>query len=302
MASKNNKEDRIAAVIVTYNPDLARLKKVIGSVLSQVDFVVAVDNGSKNINEVKKIVAASGVELIKLGHNFGIAVALNRGIRRALSKSKDLDWILTLDHDTIVHSRAIATIMSRYRLLSADTKERIGILALSHKHHDSDPYTERLAENPKFLTKIFAQTSGNLIRKSVFKFASFREDFFIDQVDHEFDLQLLKKGLSIIEYDDALLDHSYGEREKSGTKGIDYYNERRLYYYTRNGTYLTRNYDGFPWSMYIVGIMTMYSRFLRVNGISGVPRGVSIFFRSFADGLNGKLGENKRISSMRLIR
>lgn len=98
------------------------------------------------------------------------------------------------------------------------------------------------------------------------------------------------------------LNHSLGKRVKVGNKEIDYYNELRLYYFTRNSTYLITHYKGFPLVRYILGILSRYSRFLRVNRMRGLARGFSVFLSSFKDGIVGNLGENKYISEMKLIR
>ena len=97
------------------------------------------------------------------------------------------------------------------------------------------------------------------------------------------------------------MDHSLGKEIKSGAKKINYYNEKRLYYYTRNSTYLITRYESFPIIMYVLGILSMYSRFLRVKKIAGVKMGLFVFLVSFKDGILGNLGENKKISKMKLI-
>ena len=40
---------KIGAGIVTYQPDMDRLRENLNAVVGQVDFVVCVDNGSRNI-------------------------------------------------------------------------------------------------------------------------------------------------------------------------------------------------------------------------------------------------------------
>ena len=44
---------RICAGIVLYNPDIERLSDNIDSVISQVEKIYLVDNGSKNINKIE---------------------------------------------------------------------------------------------------------------------------------------------------------------------------------------------------------------------------------------------------------
>ncbi len=45
----------ILAAIVPYNPDLERLQKNINAIEPQVEHLIIVDNGSKNINLISRI-------------------------------------------------------------------------------------------------------------------------------------------------------------------------------------------------------------------------------------------------------
>ena len=48
-------QNKIAAGIVLYSPDIARLKKNLEAIVPQVEKVFLVDNHSDNIEEVKKM-------------------------------------------------------------------------------------------------------------------------------------------------------------------------------------------------------------------------------------------------------
>ena len=270
----------VGAVVVTYNPDLGRFRRMISALEEEeVKRIVVVDNGSKNINKIEKIVGKN--RIIKLENNQGIAKGMNIGIRDIRSVYNDLDWILTLDQDTILKNGSIMELFREYDRLPEKFRSKVGILAMSPKEKDNDKYTYGLEESSKFVKKLFAQTSGNLIKAQIFDKIRFRDDFFIDHVDHEFDINLRKRGFLIIEYDRKTLDHSLGKEIKSGAKKINYYNEKRLYYYTRNSTYLITRYESFPIIMYVLGILSMYSRFLRVKKIAGVKMGLFVFFSIF---------------------
>ena len=293
-------KEEIAAVVVTYNPDLKRFERVVHSLKKEVKYIVIVDNGSKNIANIEEI--AGRKIIIRMNINKGIAEGLNAGIKKALSQHKSIGWILTLDQDTIIKKGAIASIFEEFETLQNSIKDRTGILAMSPKEKDEDMYTYPVPSNSNFVRKLFAQTSGNLVRARIFASIRFRDDFFIDQVDHEFDMRVRSNEFLIMEYDKKMLDHSLGKKENVGKKKIDYYNERRLYYYTRNSTYLITHYEGFPLGMYVLGILSMYSRFLRVNGAKGLFVCLYVFLNSLKDGILGKLGENRHISEMKLIR
>ena len=57
---------KIIASIITYNPDIARLTFNIKAIFPQVDEVVLIDNGSKNINNIKSLICNyKSIDLIK---------------------------------------------------------------------------------------------------------------------------------------------------------------------------------------------------------------------------------------------
>lgn len=96
---------RVVAVVITYNPELERLKKNIASLLPQVQKIIIVDNGSKNIHSIEETFNVEKVYTKKLKKNVGIAKAQNIGFNEA--KSYSADWVLTMDQDSILASDAV---------------------------------------------------------------------------------------------------------------------------------------------------------------------------------------------------
>lgn len=85
--------------IVTYNPDIEKLKKNISRIAGQVCKLVIADNGSKNIEDIKRLAAAfENVSVILNYENFGIARALNQIMK--WSSNNGGDWTITLDQDS----------------------------------------------------------------------------------------------------------------------------------------------------------------------------------------------------------
>ena len=113
---------KVGAVIVTYNPDVIQLQKNVSSISPQVDTVIIVDNGSKNVTEIRKLSANyDNLYLQELGINQGIAKAQNQGL--ATLKEGKLDWAVTLDQDTVLPNRYVS------RLLDAsEDLDNVGII------------------------------------------------------------------------------------------------------------------------------------------------------------------------------
>jgi rhamnosyltransferase len=291
----------IVTVIVTFNPNINRFIKVLDAASKQTQKIIIVDNASKNIKEIKKVLL-NNAKIIELSENLGLSAALNIGIKNAI-EAFDPDWILTLDDDTILYKNAIKKVLNEYNLLSITYKEKIGVLALS-PNKVNKLHINQVINNSRFVYKEFVQTSGNLIKTTILKSIKFRTDFFIDQIDFEFDINIRKAGFYILEYCHKLLKHKYGRYVKIRllykTKLINYYNETRLFYITRNSTFLLLYYNHkFPIKLYILQLLTVYYRFLEVNGIHKLFSLIILFIKAVIDAANHNLGKIKNLQISR---
>ncbi len=88
----------IYAGIITYNPELVVLEKNIASIISQIECIVIVDNGSRNISAITDLVDKYKIHIIKNKDNYGIATALNQAMD--YGKRSGFLWMLSLDHDS----------------------------------------------------------------------------------------------------------------------------------------------------------------------------------------------------------
>jgi len=76
------KNHDVAAIIVTYNPEIARFKNVLSSVANQVKHVVIVDNGSVNNHLIKSLCEElHNCIFVEVRFNSGIAYALKIGVQ-----------------------------------------------------------------------------------------------------------------------------------------------------------------------------------------------------------------------------
>ncbi|MCB5628214.1 glycosyltransferase, partial [Bifidobacterium breve] len=81
------------AGIVTFNPDIELLRKNIEAICAQVDLVIIVDNGSRNLEDIRPLADAHHCKLIPNAQNEGIATALNQ-IALA-GKGDGYSWMFT---------------------------------------------------------------------------------------------------------------------------------------------------------------------------------------------------------------
>lgn len=242
----------VAAVIITYNVE-NDFKERINRLKGKVDEIIVVDNGSKAetinmLNELEK-----EVTVIYLEDNKGIASALNKGIKYSIEKG--YNWILTLDHDSIITDNMIKNMLTCYEGLNNELKEKVAMLVPVHveekEYQNGSNINEEKASNSyiEVLTEI---TSGALTKAEIYKnVGMYDEKLFIDLVDHDYCLSLNKKGFKIIQVNNATLIHNLGESVRKSILGLKMiptnHSPLRRYYMSRNRHYIWEKYkEDFP--------------------------------------------------------
>ncbi len=234
---------KICAGIVLYEPEKERLLQNVEAIKSQVDKVFLLDNGSKNIDEIKSLIAdGEKISLILNDNNEGIARALNQLC--VSSYEEGFDYIVTLDQDSVADENMV----EEMRHYIADD---VGIIAprvvddYEKEKNEDLPLTEEI-ERPV--------TSGCLTSLKIWKeLGGFDEKLFIDCVDFDFDTRILKAQKRIIRVNRAILHHRLGKAKEvkffvffGKLLGIEKlknpfytYNHSviRTYYYARNIKY-----------------------------------------------------------------
>ncbi len=287
---------RIEGVIVTFNPELGRLRAVLAAAAAQVDALVVADNGSNNLKEIEAAVSGQNkISVLPLGSNRGIAAALNAGVARLLSNNPD--WILTLDQDTVLQPGAVERVLDEFYDLNLATRETVGVLGMSRRGR-RPPATWRrrfvdrkteIGQLGQFMEKTGLITSGNLVRAKLFPAVSYREDLFIDQVDWRFCADVRRMGLRVLELTVPTMDHPVGKLVGTAAGPKIYEGGNRLYYITRNTLWLVLRGD-LPFRVFydVAGLCRSY---LLVNrGPSGLYRLATMLAAGLRDGLLGRLG------------
>jgi hypothetical protein len=210
--------DTVAAVIVTYRPDLERFETVLGAAGPQVRSLVVVDNGSPDACEIARLVdAIPTARLVALEENHGIAAGFNAGIAAALSGSPEIEWVLTLDQDSVLDGAAVSTALDCLATLQHAISRRCGVIGLRHRPVTADRGLWRLAERRldlgdlgTFRRRLLLISSGNLVRSEVAESCRFDERLFIDQVDYDFCAEVRDAGFELFELKQVLMDHRIG--------------------------------------------------------------------------------------------
>ena len=239
--------EKIAAIVVTYNPDEG-LNKSTKSLIKQVDSIIMVDNGSNDegkeiINKIKNKYGEK-IEVIFNEENLGIATALNKGVKYALNN--DYKWILTMDQDSCAEENMVKIMLETYYAI--DENERKDILSLFPTFIDRGIESlDKNNENVKYEYVDAEITSGNLLKEEIFEKAGFFDDsLFIDMVDTDYCMRLNELGIKMIRISGAILNHSIGNSKQVkklfGTFNTSNHSATRRYYMTRNRFYTWNKY------------------------------------------------------------
>ena len=230
-----------AAGIVLYNPEIEKLRKVISSVINQVDLLILVDNCSENISEIKQIEKEfSKVKFVLNNSNEGIAKGLNQIVKTCYQAG--YDWVLTLDQD----SEVIGKLLDAYKpFLDVD---KIGqITCLVKDVNIGIMHGEGFTDNYRYVERCI--TSGSLLNvKACMKVGLFDEKMFIDYVDFDMSFSMRENGYKIVQVNQCGLLHEMGVSlvKKVGEKYIiitQHDSMNRYFFFARNLVYCIKKHS-----------------------------------------------------------
>lgn len=226
----------IIAGITLFNPDLVRLKENIQAIEPQVDEVICFDNGSRNIDEIRKLVSLEKkVVLMEGSQNFGVAYALNRIFECA--ESHQAEWVITLDQDSVCPSDLVSCYLKALEDLKDDQNIAVLCPVIRDRNFERDQEIHGDYEPVKCCI-----TSASFNRVSSWKeVGGFYEPLFIDFVDYEFCARLLEHKFTLYRVNRAFILHEIGHGENHRLFGrkvtaLNHPAERK-YYMVRNHIY-----------------------------------------------------------------
>jgi len=250
---------KIASIIVTFYPTEDVIKLI--SLLQKDTHVFLIDNSEELIKVISKIKRdfQKNITVIENKKNIGLAAAQNLGIQLGLKKK--YDFFLFLDDDSMIDDNYILSLKASFENYKISyPKEKIGIFAsnfydvnlkretnfgvLDGKSYQTKTFWQ---SNEEYLKVSFVVSSGTFIPAETFlELGLFRTDFFIDHIDTDYCLRVLKAGLSIIVTRKPCLSHTVGSRREYKILGMSFkptFNSaQRKYYVARNGVKLVKEY------------------------------------------------------------
>ncbi|WP_308859969.1 glycosyltransferase family 2 protein [Lactobacillus delbrueckii] len=232
---------KIIAGIVSYNPDIARLRENILAIINQVCSLTIFVNGKES--EASTRAAIKGIDHIDLiisSKNKGIAYALKRIMQYAIDNNAD--WVLSLDQDSVCQPGLISEYTKYLNL------PNVGMLSCIIADRNTNKKLGNVDREYKEIND--AITSAALTNVSAYEqINGYDEKLFIDCVDFDISFQLRKAGYKIyrINYYGLLHELGHGTRHRLCNKEITTlnYSPFRQYYQSRNWLYLRQKYPEF---------------------------------------------------------
>lgn len=224
----------ICAGIVTYNPDLKRLKENLSAVVQQVKRVFIVDNGSENISDIEKLQKTFvDTVLLKNKNNMGIAHALNQLIDAARD---EYAWILTLDQDSVIRERLVEKYCEYIKIPD------IGLLCCEIEDRNYTFTRDKKNDEDLFPVKKCI-TSGTLTNiDKCLKIGGFDDELFIDSVDYDLCYSMSEHGYKTMKVNYLGLLHEVGKSRLIHFGKFEFavnnHSALRKYYISRNSVYL----------------------------------------------------------------
>ena len=277
------KKEDVSGTVILYNSTSEVLCNI-NTYIDQVSKLYVIDNSEKTDESLlKEIKELDNIVYTSLGGNKGIALALNYAAQQALVDGYSL--LLTMDDDTQTPPNMVQEMIDFWNKYT----QPIGIVSGIHHKKKVDS---------KYRSLPFTLTSGNLISLEAYvKVGGFRDDLFIDHVDHEFGLRLNKGGYQVIELPSIRLKHrlGYSQNIKVGQRIIGKYGSHspiRLYYFARNGVYLSRKYiSSQPFFAWMV-LQEVIKRFIKASFLQSDRKyRIKMLLKGIMDGWRGKLGK-----------
>ena len=262
MRSESPGKKNICAVIVTYHPD-ACFSDHVECIARQVGQVVVVDNHSDSVSVsmLQDTCKELKVELILNDCNLGVAAALNQGVN--LAHEMAFSWALLFDQDTRPLDFLVHTLAAVYK--GYPEKDRLAVIGSNYYEGDGGrvSYESGSAANCLWMTQKAVITSGSLLSVSVFReIGPFRDELFIDNVDHEYCLRARGRGLDVVVTCTPVMMHSIGAVtwhnflwRKAKTSN---HSALRRYYMARNDIVIAKEYLSTE-PVWVLG--KLYSRF-----------------------------------------
>jgi len=234
--------ETVVAVVVTHRPDPGVTNRM-AAIVEQFAQVILVDNHSEDehLAALREFAAdRENVLLVQNPENIGVAAALNQGCR--LAAERGAAWIVTFDQDSMPAADLLGCLAAEWD--RHPERARLGLVGVNFRTARGRTL---ICEGAGLADARTVITSGSLLNLAAWRQAGpFREDFFIDEVDHEYALRLRRHGWLVKVTRRVLMEHDLGtpQRRHAWQPRVSHHSALRRYYMVRNRLLLARAHLG----------------------------------------------------------
>lgn len=229
----------VLVVVVSWNPSTALLDLCTGALAAGCE-VAVLDNGSTHGLDVLDSCRRAGARVVALEQNLGLARALAEGHHLA----ENHQWLLTFDQDSVIEPGMVNGLLASPAAADptvamigprvVDTG--IGTVVQGPTEGSDGGSDARLLITSGALTRVSALT----------QIGGFREDLFIDHVDHDVCLRLRRAGWRLVLEPTVTMRHTIGQMRSHPVAGRvrvrnSHHSPDRQYYKYRNFLLLVRD-------------------------------------------------------------
>jgi len=215
---------KLAAIIVTYHPDISHVERNIASFCKDVECLMLWDNSECPVDFNPLKAHYPNLTLLHEGSNQGLPVAYNCAIKMATEKG--CTHLMTMDQDSTFegfdeYRRGMEKVGSQ--------RSEVGIICCPVNHD---------IQESGYRETTVCQSGSIFSLEMLNRIGDFREDLFIGMVDAEMSLRAIEKGYKIYQLTGCnLIQHVGSGREVSLLRKkiqLSDYTPLRHYYDSRN--------------------------------------------------------------------
>lgn len=239
-----NKQAKILAVIVTYNPEIGHLKSFLEVLSKQIDSVLIYDNNSLNFKDIASIQFPQKVTIHFSSINKGLPSHYNAAIQHGIENG--FDYLLILDQDSSFDDN----FLTEYQKYISDDSTCLVPLLIHSNSNYNDAYPEKNNGETEPVSRTI--NSGTLLNlKALPAQLRFDEDLFIDCVDFDFFEKIRKFGFKVLRVNSAKLHINLGNISRTGPFFLYNYSPFRLEKQTRDRVIFLRKHPISAFSLWL---------------------------------------------------
>ena len=293
---------KIIASIVSYQPDLAQLNRLVSRIAHQVDTVLVIDNNSTNFDKTK-IAPDLPLNYLINDTNIGLASAYNQAIDFA--RSNAATHLILFDQDSLPAPDMISSLLKALTSYNADALRAAaaGPNYTDIKGQSISPFVrisgfklQRVDCSDNEIIEIdHLISSGKLIDlRAISIVGKFTDELFIDYVDTEWGLRARHNEMLLLGVGSAKMTHNIGEKAVQILgRQVVLHSPLRLYYQFRNQIWLMKQpWAGWRWR--IIDIIRLI-KLLIVLGVLVPNRRLNLpyILKGIKDGVFSHMGKYK---------